>query len=99
MDGATPVQAAEREAWEEAGVKGKSKPVCLGIYSYYKGIDKKTLLPCVVAVFPVKVRTIANDWPERKERKRRWVSLKKASKLVSEPELAALLLHLDPERL
>ncbi len=96
MDGATPAEAAMTEAWEEAGVIGKVKPICMGIYSYYKDLDGESNLPCVVAVFPVKVKSLAKDWPEADRRKRRWVSAKKAADLVQEPELAALLRKTDP---
>ena len=70
QNGATPVAAAESEAWEEAGVGGKARPVCLGIYSYIKELDAGERLPCVVAVFPVKVRKLHTDWPERSARRR-----------------------------
>jgi len=96
VDGATPAEAALTEAWEEAGVVGKVRPICMGIYSYYKDLDEDTDLPCVVAVFPVKVKSLAKQWPEMKLRKRKWVSPKQASKLVQEPELAALLRNSDP---
>ena len=96
VDGATPAEAAMTEAWEEAGVVGKVQPVCLGIYSYFKDLDNDTDLPCVVAVFPVKVKSLAEDWPARKMRQRRWLSPKKAADLVQAPELAALLRNSDP---
>ena len=84
------------EAWEEAGVVGKVRPVCVGIFSYFKDIDNESHLPCVVALFPVKVKSLAANWPEKSQRKRRWVSPKKAAELVGEPELAAILKNLDP---
>jgi 8-oxo-dGTP pyrophosphatase MutT (NUDIX family) len=96
QDGATPAQAAITEAWEEAGVKGKVRTICIGIFSYLKGLPGDETLPCVVAVFPVKVTSLANDWPEKKMRKRKWVSPKKAAALVSERELAGILLSFDP---
>ena len=96
VDGATPAEAALTEAWEEAGVVGKVSPVCLGIFSYFKDLDEDTDLPCVVAVFPVKVKSLAKDWPEKDARKRRWVSPKRAAEMVQEPELAALLRNTDP---
>ena len=36
----TPVKAAAAEAWEEAGVEGRAKATCLGIYSYNKDLDE-----------------------------------------------------------
>lgn len=99
MDGATPVEAAEREAWEEAGVKGKAVPLCLGIFSYTKYLAEDGQLPCVVAVFPVKVKKQCSEWPERQERRRKWMSLKEAARAVDEKELAALLMNFDPNAL
>ncbi len=96
IDGSTPVEAAMEEAWEEAGVKGKSKPICVGLFSYTKELDGDSNLPCMVALFPVKVTSLANDWPEKSERKRRWFSLKKAASLVQEPELSSILKKFDP---
>ena len=99
MDRATPAEAAATEAWEEAGVEGKVKPVCLGIYSYDKEVRDGEFTPCVVAVFPIRVKVLHAKFPERNERKRKWFSLEKAAKLVSEPELAAMLERFDPKRL
>lgn len=99
MDEATPVEAAQTEAWEEAGVTGKAKSVCLGIYSYIKEMDEGEQLPCVVAVFPVKVKKIRSDWPEKSMRRRKWMSLKEASKAVAEKELADIIAGFDPDDL
>ncbi len=96
QDGATPAEAAMTEAWEEAGVRGKAKPICLGIFSYSKELDDASNLPCVVAVFPVKVTRLEKDWPEAKERKRCWFPIKKAAGMIREPELAAMLRKFDP---
>lgn len=99
MDGVTPAEAAETEAWEEAGVEGKSKTSCLGIFSYTKDITDETQLPCVVAVFPVKVKSLARKWPEKNTRERKWFSPKKAANHVDEPELAAIIRSFDPDSL
>ena len=99
VDGSTPAEAAETEAFEEAGVKGKAQPSCLGIFSYNKELDEGEHLPCVVALFPVKVKKIFNDWPEKGERQRKWLSLKKASQKVDDPELGAILAGFDPTSL
>lgn len=97
VDGATPAEAAETEAYEEAGVKGKVTPSVLGIFSYTKGLDEGEQLPCVVALFPVKVKKVLNSWPEQSERRRKWMSLKKAAKKVDDPELASILAGFDPK--
>ena len=97
MDGSTPAQAAAREAYEEAGLEGRLWDVCVGIYSYAKTLEGRDELPCVVAVFPLKVKKEARTWPERHERKRKWVSIKKAAGLVDAPELSAILMDFDPK--
>jgi hypothetical protein len=53
----------------------------------------------VVAMFPIKVKKMAKDYPEAGQRKRKWVSLKKAEKLLSEPELRAIVRHFEPSQL
>ena len=95
INGATPAEAALQEAWEEAGVEGKTQGNSLGIYSYYKQ-DDGSRLPCVVAVFAVKVRALKRKYPESDERKRKWFSCKKAAELLEEPELQQLVRNFDP---
>ena len=53
VEGATPAEAATAEAFEEAGVEGKSFNICLGLYSYTKIMSGTDYLPCAVSVFPV----------------------------------------------
>lgn len=96
MDGATPAEAARQEAWEEAGATGRVSPVCLGVYSYAKRQEDGTDLPCVVAVFPLKVKKLSDDFPEADDRRRKWCGPKKAASLVDEPELSQLLRRFDP---
>lgn len=96
VDRATPAEAAETEAWEEAGATGKITPICLGIYSYEKEFLRDEWVPCVVAVFPLRVKKLHASFPEKSERRRKWFTQKKASKLVDEPELAALIARFDP---
>ena len=87
--------SALQEAWEEAGAAGKMKPVCIGVYGYRKQMGDDDDLPCMVNVFPLKVKKLADDFPERKERRRKWFSLKKAAKKVDEPELAEIISRFD----
>lgn len=99
MDGLTPTEAAAQEAWEEAGVRGKSSDACLGVYSYVKEHKEDTLYPCLVMVYPLKAKSWALTYPEKAERKRKWFSLKKAAKHVAEPELAQIIRDFDPAAL
>nr|WP_249139004.1 NUDIX hydrolase [Actibacterium sp. MT2.3-13A] len=99
IEGLSPPQSAAQEAWEEAGVEGKVYDRKLGVYSYAKGMDKGADLPCTVAVYPLKVKTLRDKFPERSERRRKWMSPKKAAQRVNEPELAEILENFDPRRL
>lgn len=99
IKGATPAGSAAREAWEEAGVVGRLFDQCLGIYCYIKREDKGPDLPCAVTVYPVKVLSLKGDYPERRERRRKWFSLAKAAERVDEAELAQILRAFDPKAL
>ncbi len=92
MKGKDDPDAARQEAWEEAGVsEGKVKPDPLGSYKYRKRRDGAPDIACKTAVFPLKVIELTEDFPESDERERRWVSPKKAAKMVDEPELKEIL--------
>ncbi|SLN50342.1 NUDIX domain protein [Aquimixticola soesokkakensis] len=99
MKDETPARAAAIEAWEEAGVAGKTAQICVGLYSYVKDIDDKHALPCMVAIFPLKAGRLATHFPEEGQRKRKWFSVKKAASKVAEPELAQIIARFDPARL
>jgi 8-oxo-dGTP pyrophosphatase MutT (NUDIX family) len=95
-----PARAAAVEAWEEGGVRGKVEETCIGYFSYVKyGEHRSEDLPCVVCVFPVKVKSLAKDFPERQQRKRKWFSPRQAAKKVAEPELRKMLKDFNPNRL
>ena len=99
MDTKTPSEAALIEAWEEAGVKGKAHEQSLGLYSYSRDIGEDTPMPCVAMVYPVKVKSLADAFPEQGQRDRKWFSPKKAAARVTEPELAHILKGFDPHKL
>ena len=96
MNGLTPAESATREAFEEAGVKGKAFNICVGHYSYLKFINKKSSLNCMVLVFPVKVTGLLKKFPEKFEREREWFTLKKAAAITGEPGLKPILRGFDP---
>lgn len=96
MQGKTPAASALCEAWEEAGVHGRSVDACLGVYSYEKTMENSDDLPCLAMLYPVQVKSLAKKFPEAGQRRRRWVSRKTAAKLVAEPELARLIRDFDP---
>lgn len=96
MPDRSPAAAAAQEAWEEAGVKGQVIERCIGLFSYLKLMGPTLSVPCVVAVFPIKVTGLADSFPESRLRKRKWFPLAKAARKVVEPELQAILSTFRP---
>jgi 8-oxo-dGTP pyrophosphatase MutT (NUDIX family) len=98
-DGLSAAAAATREAWEEAGVRGRAGTE-LGVFTYDKVIDRDTKTaaraPCVVAVHAVEVTGKAKDFPEAGQRRVRWFERGKAARKVTEPALQTLILGFDP---
>lgn len=84
--------AAAQEAWEEAGVKGDIDEYAIGGYIYTKtSRTSGAAQPVRVEVFPLQVRDVADKYPERKQRERRWMTPEIAAESVAEPELKRLI--------
>jgi len=94
MAGLKPYQAAEREAWEEAGVKGKIKKKVFGHYAYAKFLKGNESVTSVVGVYLLEVRRERSRFPERDERELVWRHPREAAILVKEPELKSLITRL-----
>ncbi len=88
-------EVAAREAWEEAGVEGKVCDTCLGVFSYQKLLPEDRSVPCVVAVYGLKVEKLSRRYPEQHQRQRRWFAAHDAAILVAEPGLSTLLMALE----
>ncbi|RIK85963.1 MAG: NUDIX hydrolase [Hyphomicrobiales bacterium] len=84
-------EAAAREAAEEAGVTGVVARDEIGRFYYGKAMPSGSRWRCEVRVFALQVETVADTWPERKHRKRRWLSPQEAASLVDEADLAELI--------
>lgn len=84
--GHTPIQAAETEAWEEAGLVGILKPNALGTYHYEK-LGRSHL----VSVFAMDVTIEHPTWPEYRERQREWLTVEAALARIEEPGLRAIV--------
>ena len=92
MAGKTAAESAAIEAWEEAGVTGAVAPGApIGLYRYDKNRSPIDALPCVVTVHPLRVNGLADKFPERKQRRRKWFDATKAAQKVAEPDLSRLL--------
>lgn len=89
-------EAAAREAWEEAGVRGEIHRRPLGTYDYDKR-QKTGAIGVRVSAFLLDVHEEASSWPEARERERSWFSLKDAVKAVDEDGLKRILRALAKE--
>lgn len=90
--GMTPAESAAKEAFEEAGVLGTTDARCISTYTYVKADESAGRRRCHVQVFPMLVQTVCEDWPERKQRDRVWMTPEQAARRVDESELKALLI-------
>ena len=77
--GDTHVETALKEAWEEAGLRGRVVGDALGTYRYEKWGG--TL---VVMVYLMEVLEQFDDWEEASIRERKWTSFSKATSLLVE---------------
>ena len=98
-------ELAAKEAFEEAGLVGEPAPDPVGSYRYLqqrlpagrcRSLQQRhgRALPCDVDVFPLRVARLLDDWPERRQRERRWFTLAEAAMAVEEGGLVTLLLRL-----
>ena len=85
-------QAAQQEAWEEAGVKkGTAESHRIGSYESVKSLDNGVEVPCRTFVYPISVKAMSKDYPEGDRRERKWVSIEEAIKMVDEPGLREVI--------
>jgi 8-oxo-dGTP pyrophosphatase MutT (NUDIX family) len=83
--------AAAQEAWEEAGVRGQVAEIPIGAFRYHKRMKSGPPQRCRVDVYPMTVSTEEKDWPEKRQRQRRWVPALEAARMVEEPGLRILI--------
>ncbi len=92
--GKAPHRSAAREAFEEAGVVGAVSRQSVGSFSYEKRLKKGGVVACEVLVFALEVKRQSKEWPEKRERKVRWLSAKVAAKTVQDRELGKIIRRL-----
>jgi len=84
--GLTPRESAVREAYEEAGVRGRIFPEKIGEYEFGKWNGT-----CRVQVFPFEVTEELETWPESCFRERKWLGIEKAAKTVKRKALKTMI--------
>jgi 8-oxo-dGTP pyrophosphatase MutT (NUDIX family) len=99
IKGLKPSKAAAREAYEEAGVRGRIAGRAFGHYVYEKRLeDTGTTVPCQVEVFPLLVKRQSKEWPESKQRTARWFSAAEAATLVDNNQLYNLIQEFETRK-
>lgn len=91
MKGRSLAGAALREAWEEAGVRGRVRHEGLGSFFYDKKRREGFSQRCEVRSFLVETESLAERYPEAGRRERVWLLPEVAAERVEEPELQDLL--------
>ncbi|WP_311043828.1 hypothetical protein [Rhizobium binae] len=88
---------AEREAWEEAVVKGRAKKRIFGHFVYIKSLADGQQVPAFVEVHLPEARQTKKRFPECKNRTLAWMRPAEAASLVKEPELQGLLRRMEKQ--
>ena len=97
MDGRTAPEVAEREAFEEAGIRGVIAQDAVGRFAYGKVMQGGLAVRCIVQVHAMEVRSCEKKFPERKQRQLGWFAPEDAAARVAEPGLKKLLSSFDPK--
>ena len=92
--GLRPHELVAREAYEEAGVVGKARKRPVGSFRDEKRLTARKAVSCRVEVYLLEVERELNEWPEKGQRERRWMTPSQAALLVSEEGLVEMLLRL-----
>ena len=92
IKGLKPAKSAAREAFEEAGVRGRIGAKAIGLFTYSKLLDENGVpVSCEVKVFPLLVKRQSAAWPEADQRLVQWVEPEKAAALIKEQGLKAII--------
>jgi 8-oxo-dGTP pyrophosphatase MutT (NUDIX family) len=90
--GLKPPKSAAREAFEEAGVRGRVSAKAVGRFTYQKVLDESGVQAnCEVKVYPLLVKRQSVTWPEFGQRITQWVEPGKAVAMIKEPDLKQLV--------
>lgn len=82
-------ESAKKEAIEEAGVLGSNETIELGEFVLQKSFGKSFM-----KIFSMEVTKELEDYPEKTKRKRKWFDADEATKKISIPEVANMILQL-----
>jgi 8-oxo-dGTP pyrophosphatase MutT (NUDIX family) len=86
-------EVAELEAFEEAGLVGDAATTPFASFEYLKRVKTSKHKRCRVDVFALEVREELDEWPEKGQRERVWLTPQEAASRVSDATLVELLLN------
>jgi 8-oxo-dGTP pyrophosphatase MutT (NUDIX family) len=99
MHGKTDAETAQQEALEEAGIEGVMSSSPVGSYAYIKLFDDGSTKAAQAIVFSMLVTRQFRKWPERGQRRRKWVTAEQAAAMVFERGLSRFLTGLAAGRI
>lgn len=91
-------QVATMEAFEEAGIVGECAEKPIASFRYAKRMSPTKQRQCKVDVFLFVVHRELDEWPEKNQRKRQWMTPQEAAERVAERGLQKLLLKVRLEQ-
>lgn len=91
IDGLTNAQAAEQEAYEEAGVRGVISDKTIGIVQTTKKHSKGYRAKIDLHIYALKVTSQERDFPEKGQRELAWLDKSEAIKRCDEKAIGFLL--------
>ena len=83
--------AAQQEAFEEAGIEGKMSKKSMGSFMYNKRRKSGRMQLIQVTVYAMEVSRLLDKWPEQGQRERQWFAVNEAVELVQEEGLRAII--------
>lgn len=86
----TPFESAKKEAYEEAGVLGSNETIEVGTFKFDRAIGS-----CILKVFTMEVNEVLDEYPEKKDRERKWFTLDEASEIIAIPEIGEMIKALN----
>lgn len=92
-NGIAPHQHAAHEAFEEAGLVGTVMAEPFGLYRYKHAMTATKSVSCLVIVYLLRVERELDDWPDKGQRLKRWLSPSQAAYLVKDGQLVEMLLR------
>jgi 8-oxo-dGTP pyrophosphatase MutT (NUDIX family) len=91
MKGRSLAEAAEQEAWEEAGAKGRVNPQEIGRLAGAKRLKNGLEVRSDIVVFRMDDMVLSDDYPEATKRKRRILPAAQAAARADMDDLADLI--------